>query len=118
MLDKRRNIMGFREELISNWEDKTIEYGGKKFYIIKQLNHEGTEYLYGIDIETYDKDPMNVVFLYKIKDDIFEHVEDEELFEKLLIQAGGLCAADLVGKAIEEHKDELFDDNNDYNDNN
>ena len=61
-------MMGFREELISNWEDKTIEYGGQLFYIIKQFTFEGKEYLYGIDKETYDKETINVVFLYRIKD--------------------------------------------------
>lgn len=101
-------MMGFREELISNWEDKTIEYGGKLFYIIKQFTFEGKEYLYGIDKETYDKETINVVFLYRIKDDTFEHVEDKDLFEKLLISVGGLCTADIVGKAIAEHKDELL----------
>ena len=93
-------MMGFREELISNWEDKTIEYGGKLFYIIKQFTFEGKEYLYGIDKETYDKETINVVFLYRIK--------DKDLFEKLLISVGGLCTADIVGKAIAEHKDELL----------
>lgn len=99
--------MGFREELISNWEDKTIEYRGKQFYIVKQFKFENKEYLYGVDIKTYDKKPMDVVFLYKIKDALFEHVENEELFEKLFLHVSGLCAADLVNKKIEEYKDEL-----------
>lgn len=99
--------MGFKEELISNWEDKTIEYRGKQFYILKQFMYDNQEYLYGVDIKTYDKNPMNVVFLYKIKDALFEHVENEELFEKLFLRVSGLCASDLVKKTIEEHKDEL-----------
>ncbi len=104
--------MGLKEELISNWEDKTIEYGGKIFYILKQFEFEGKEYLYGIDKESpMDMENMKVVFLYRIKNDLFEHVEDDELFEKLFLHVGGLCTADLVSEAIEEHRDELFNNN-------
>ncbi len=99
--------MGFREELVSNWEDKTIEYRGKQFYIVKQFMYEDREYLYGVDIKTYDKEPMDVVFLYKIKDALFENVENEELFEKLFLYVSGLFASDLVKKRLEEYKDEL-----------
>ena len=51
---------------------------------------------------------MEVVFLYRVKDDLFEHVENEDLFEKLFMCVSGLCAADIVSKAIEEHKEELL----------
>lgn len=81
--------MGFKEELITNWRDKTLEYQGKKFYIVEQLEFEGKEYLYGCDINTIKNKNIEVVFLTKVKDNIFEHVENEELFEILLMNVSG-----------------------------
>ena len=80
--------MGFKEELISNWEDKTIEYRKKHFYIIKQFDYEGKEYLYGVNVETYDKNPMEVVFLYRVKELTmhvisFKEIDSEKVLNRI-----------------------------------
>ena len=74
--------MGLRESLIVDWENKTIEYQGKRMYIIKQFVYENKEYFYAIDLATVNNKNLEIAFLYKVKDDIFAHVEDEELFDK------------------------------------
>lgn len=99
--------MGFRENLITDWKDKTIEYQEKKFYILEQFLYNGKEYLYGCDIETIKNEKMNVVFLYKIKDDIFEHVKDEQLFEELLMNVTGIFTGKLMIDTYEQNKDEF-----------
>ena len=80
--------MGLRESLIVNWENKTIEYQGKKMYIVKQFMYENKEYLYAIDLETINKENLEIVFLYKMKDDIFAYVEEDDLFDKLIVTVG------------------------------
>lgn len=100
--------MGFREDLITNWKDKTIEYQERKFYILEQFVYEGKEYLYGCDIDTIGNEKMNVVFLYKIKDSLFEHIEDEKLFEELLIHVTGILTGELMIDTYENNK-ELLD---------
>lgn len=86
--------MGFRENLITDWKDKTIEYQDKKFYILDQFDYENKEYLCGCDISTINTESLGMVFLYKVKDDIFEHVEDNEMFEKLALYTAGRIAAE------------------------
>ena len=100
--------MGLKEQLIANWEDKTIEYCDKKFYIVKQFEFEGIEYLYAVDIETYDKNPINIVFLHRVKDEIFEHIEDEDLVDELFTYVSQICAAEIVRKKLEEYKDQVL----------
>ena len=90
--------MGFRESYTTDWKDKTIEYQEKNFYILEQFEYEEKEYLCGCDINTVGKENLEVVFLYKLSDDIFEHVEEEELFEELLMNVSGK----LVAEKIEE----------------
>lgn len=94
--------MGLKENLIVNWENKTIEYQGKKMYIVKQFVYEKLEYLYAIDLETINNENIEVAFLYKVKDDVFEHVENDELFEKLVVKAGSECFNELMEKDIEQ----------------
>lgn len=88
--------MGLKENLIMDWTDKIIEYQEREFLILKQFKYEGKEYLYGAEVKTIGTEKMNVVFLSKVKDDIFEHVEDDELFEKLFITVSGMLAAEMV----------------------
>lgn len=98
--------MGFREELTSNWKGKVIDYQDKKFYILTQFEFEGKEYLYGIDIDTIKNEIINVVFLYKVKDDIFEHVESKELFDILVVRVAGLITADIIKKELSDFNPE------------
>lgn len=96
--------MGFREELTIDWEDKTIEYQGKMLYVIKSFNYDNKEYLYTVDINTINNDNLEVAFLYKIKDSIFAHVDDDELFEKLVIAAGTENITEMIKKDIQKLK--------------
>jgi len=95
--------MGLKEDLIVDWTDKTIEYQERTFLILKQFNYEEKTYLYGAEVNTIGTEKMNVVFLYKIKDNIFEHVEDNELFEKLFITVSGLITSEMVEKDIKKY---------------
>ncbi len=90
--------MGLKEQLMTDWKDKTIEYQERKFYILDQFNFENTEYLYCINIDTVNNKNPEVAFLYKKNGEIFEHVENKELFEELLINVSGR----LVAEKIEE----------------
>lgn len=92
--------MGMREQLMIDFEDKTLQYQDKKFYILKQFEHKNTLYLYGVDIDSYQKEELEYAFLYRIDRDIFGHVEDEKLWEELFDIAAGLCAADIVKKNL------------------
>ena len=96
--------MGLKENLITNWKGKTLEYLEKKFYILEQFEYEGLEYLYGIDIDTIDNDMPNVVFLHKVKDDIFEHVEDEKLFDLLILRVAGVMTSEIVIEELKNKK--------------
>ena len=94
--------MGLRESLIVNWENKTIEYQGKKMYIVKQFMYENKEYLYAIDLETINKENLEIVFLYKMKDDIFAYVEEDDLFDKLIVKVGIECFTEILRKDLEQ----------------
>ena len=96
--------MGLKENLITDWKGKTIEYLEKRFYILEQFEYEGLEYLYGIDIDTIDNDMPNVVFLHKVKDDIFEHVEDEKLFDLLILRVAGVMTSEIVIEELKNKK--------------
>lgn len=94
--------MGLRESLIVNWENKTIEYQGKKMYIVKQFMYENKEYLYAMDLATVNNKNLEIAFLYKVNNDIFGHVEDEELFDKLVVKAGSECFNEILRKDLEQ----------------
>lgn len=92
--------MSFKEELIADWKDKTIEYQEKNFYIVEQIEYKGKTYLYGCDLNTIKNNNIEVVFLTKVKDNIFEHIEDDDLFEKLL--------ANVSGKVLSNKLNEIY----------
>ena len=92
--------MSFKEELITDWKDKTIEYQEKNFYIVEQIEYKGKTYLYGCDLNTIKNNNIEVVFLTKVKDNIFEHIEDDDLFEKLL--------ANVSGKVLSNKLNEIY----------
>ena len=74
--------MGMAERIMYNFENVTLEYNGKKFYILKQFEYKNKMYLYGVDVETAksgDPNKCEFVFLYRVRDDIFNHVEDPDL---------------------------------------
>lgn len=98
--------MGFREELTIDWEDKTIEYQGKKMYVIKAFNYNNVEYLCVVDLNTINNENLEVAFLYKVKDSIFAHVTDDELFDKLVITAGAESIGEMIKEDVERLKKE------------
>lgn len=103
MKDKEIIFMGFRENLINDWKDKTIEYQDRFFYIVDQFVYEEKEYLYGCNIDTLNNQNLEVVFLYKIKDDIFEHVEDNELFNNLFLYVAGKLTAEKIDELADKY---------------
>lgn len=90
--------MGMTERLMVNFENVTIEYQGKKLYILKQFEYNKRLYLYGIDIETINSNGSEpeFAFLCRVDGDIFTHVEDENLWNELFDIVSGLCAGDMV----------------------
>ena len=98
--------MGFREELTVDWEDKTIDYQGKKMYIIKVFHYENKEYLCAIDLSTIHNENLEVAFLYKVKASIFTHVDDNELFDKLVMTVGAECIGEMIKEDVQKLKKE------------
>ena len=96
--------MGMSERLMVNFENITIEYKGKKIYILKQFEYNKVLYLYGMDIETINsiENSPEFVFLYRIDGDIFKHIEDEKTWNKLFDIVSGLCAGDIVKESLNE----------------
>lgn len=94
--------MGLKESLIVNWEDRTVKYQGKEMYIVKQFTYKNIEYLYALDLATIKNENIDVAFLYKKRDDIYAHVEDDKLFEELVVKAGSECITELVEGEMEE----------------
>lgn len=94
--------MGIRETLITNFEDKTLEYLGKKFYVIKQFDYKGKTYLYALDLETLGTNDLGYAFLYRVDDDIFNHVRDEETCNDLFDIVSGLCVEEIVNKNLQD----------------
>lgn len=90
--------MGMREQLMVNFEDKTIQYQDKKFYIVKQFEHKKILYLYGVDVDSFEREDLEYAFLYRVDGDIFNHVEDSNLWDELFDIVSGLCTADIIKK--------------------
>lgn len=99
--------MGFKEDLIADWTDKTIEYQGKRIYILEQFDYKGKNYLYGCDIDTINNKDLEVVFLTKVKDNIFEHVEDDKLFDELFEIVAGKMLSDKLDEIYKKYSNVL-----------
>ncbi len=78
--------MGFKENLLLSLKGYTIEYQGKKLYVVEEVEHEGNKYLYTINEEKAPNAEIN--FLKKETDTIYENVESKELFDILLAKVG------------------------------
>jgi len=88
--------MDFRESLIGNYEDKTLEFCGKNVYVAKQFDYKGITYLYVVDVNTVNTDNVEFAFLYRTEKGLFKDVTDQELFEELIMKATGLMTADAI----------------------
>lgn len=90
--------MGLKEDLLLSLKGTTIEYQGKKLYVIEEIEYKNDKYLYTIDI---DKAPeAEISFLKKETDKIYENVTDEKLFDVLLAQIGIKTANEEIKKLI------------------
>lgn len=95
--------MGLREDLIADWTNKHITYQGYNMFVVKQIEHDGITYLYAIDKDDAvkeDKKDLNVAFLYKVKDDVWANVDDDDLFDELMGQVAGELTGDLLKKHL------------------
>ena len=98
--------MGFRESLITDWDGKTIRFHGRIIYILKQFEYDNKTYFYGVDRERSKNNHMEVIFLYKIKDDLFGCVETKEECDKLLIHVGAIFTGELIYEAQKQDEKE------------
>ena len=95
--------MGFRESLMNDFRDKTIEYQGKRLYIAEQFTYGDVEYLCGCDIDSINRirnkesSDMEMMFLHKNQNNLFEWVSNKELFDELVLYVSGV----LIGKKLE-----------------
>lgn len=96
--------MGMRESLMTNFEDKTIEYKNKQFYIVKQFDYKGKTYLYGVDMDTVNSGEYEVYFLYRVRDDLFNHISEKSEQLELLEVVSGLFMSDIISKNLKELK--------------
>ena len=46
--------MGLKEELITDWTGKTIEYQGDRIYIVREIEYKEQKYLCGVVEETVE----------------------------------------------------------------
>ncbi len=94
--------MGMRESLMTNFEDKTLEYKNKQFYIVKQFDYKGKTYLYGIDRSTIKNEEYETYFFYRAREDLFNHVSDKNMQLELLEVVSGLFMSDIIKKNLVE----------------
>lgn len=93
--------MGFKEEYINDWTGKIIDYQGKIIVIAKEIEYNGTKYLYGITKDSLYTDDVKITFLHKIKEDIFAHVTDENTINALVKKLDKNYMIDEVKEALE-----------------
>lgn len=92
--------MGLKEELLTNLKGATIEYQGKKLYVIEQLTYNKDTYLCTLDIEEIPE--AVVIFLKKKTNTIYEYVNDEKLCDELFLRVGAIVVQDEIEKAKKE----------------
>ena len=88
--------MGIRESLTVNFEDKTLEYLDMILYVTKQFEYKNKTYLYCVNKSTVDTDELEVYFLYRVRDDKFNHITDKKKQMELLEVVSGLYMDDLI----------------------
>ncbi len=93
--------MGNRERFVINFEGKIIEYQDRNYGVIKQFEYNGKDYLCCVE-KLPELSKINYMFLYREKDDIFAHVEDEELENALLIKFTGIASADILKNRLKD----------------
>ena len=94
--------MGIRESLTVNFEDKTLEYLDMMLYVTKQFEYKNKTYLYCVNKSTVDTDELEVYFLYRVRDDKFNHITDKKKQMELLEVVSGLYMDDLVKDSLKK----------------
>ena len=88
--------MGFKDDIVTNYENKTVEYQGKKLNILKQFKYNNVEYLCGVDANDLENAQLSLIFLYRDKfENSFKYVDSEELFDTLMVYVGNVFAKEL-----------------------
>ena len=94
--------MGIRESLTVNFEDKTLEYLDMMLYVTKQFWYKNKKYLYFVNKSTVDTDELEVYFLYRVRDDKFNHITDKKKQMELLEVVSGLYMDDLIKDSLKK----------------
>lgn len=94
--------MGIRESLTVNFEDKTLEYLDMMLYVTKQFEYKNKTYLYCVNKSTVNTDELEVYFLYRVRDDKFNHITDKKKQMELLEVVSGLYMDDLVKDSLKK----------------
>lgn len=94
--------MGIRESLTVNFEDKTLEYLDMMLYVTKQFEYKNKTYLYCVNKSTVDTDELEVYFLYRVRDDKFNHITDKKKQMELLEVVSGLYMDDLIRDSLKK----------------
>lgn len=94
--------MGIRESLTINFEDKTLEYLDMMLYVTKQFEYKNKTYLYCVNKSTVDTDELEVYFLYRVRDDKFNHITDKKKQMQLLEVVSGLYMDDLIKDSLKK----------------
>ena len=94
--------MGIRESLTVNFEDKTLEYLDMMLYVTKQFEYKNKTYLYCVNKSTVDTDELEVYFLYRVRDDKFNHITDKKKQMELLAVVSGLSMDDLIKDSLKK----------------
>lgn len=94
--------MGIRESLTINFEDKTLEYLDMMLYVTKQFEYKNKTYLYCVNKSTVDTDELEVYFLYRVRDDKFNHITDKKKQMELLEVVSGLYMDDLIKDSLKK----------------
>ena len=88
--------MGLKEALIVNWKGRVIEYQETPLYVVDQFEYKNKIYLYTINTKIKDN-VIDINFLVKNYDDVFEHVVDDRLYDQLItIEAGRISVMELA----------------------
>ena len=94
--------MGIRESLTVNFEDKTLEYLDMMLYVTKQFEYKNKTYLYCVNKSTGNTDELEVYFLYRVRDDKFNHITDKKKQMELLEVVSGLYMDDLIKDSLKK----------------
>ncbi len=94
--------MGMTESVMLNFEDTTVKYQDKSFYVVKQFEYNNKSYLYCIDVNTVNSEDKEYAFLYRVDGDIFNHVQDDALWDELFDHVASICTQEVVAQAIDE----------------